>query len=107
MWPFKETIVPSDHDGIKDRKNDITYSDKTEYDEKVAVLVTDYVDLAKNIRRIAIDNMNTEQQKGKFKKGLDNFLKNTEAESRRRDGKKRKFEDIIRGRFRHAERQTR
>ena len=100
LWPFKETIVPSDHDGIKDRKNDITYSDKTEYDEKVAVLVTDYVDLAKNIRRIAIDNMNTEQQKDKFKKALDNYLKNTDAESRRRDGKKRKLEDIIRGRFR-------
>jgi hypothetical protein len=48
----------------------------------------------------AIDNMNTEQQQDKFKKALDNFLKNTRAESRGRDGNKRKFEDIIRDRFR-------
>ena len=37
--------VPSDLDGIRDRKNDLTYQDKTPYDEKVANIVSDYYNL--------------------------------------------------------------
>lgn len=101
VWPFKESNVPTDHDGL-DRKNDITFSDKTEYDEKVAVLVTDYVELVKNVKNIAdkhIDN----KMKGKFKSELDRFLTATDAESRRRTGQKRKYQELIKGRFRLRE----
>ena len=35
------------HDEVKSRKNDITFADKTDYDQKVAAIVTDYLDLYK------------------------------------------------------------
>ena len=43
VWPSLDDYpVPSDLDGIRDRKNDLTYQDKTPYDEKVANIVSDY-----------------------------------------------------------------
>jgi NTE family protein len=45
VWLKRETHIPSDHGGVKDRKNDIGYRDKTEYDHKVAALVSDYVEI--------------------------------------------------------------
>lgn len=46
LHPSKQLEVPLDHDGVKDRHNDITYCDRnSNYDEKVANLVTDYIDL--------------------------------------------------------------
>jgi hypothetical protein len=30
VWLKRETHIPSDHGGVKDRKNDIGYRDKTE-----------------------------------------------------------------------------
>ena len=38
--------IPSDLDGIRDRKNDLTYQDVTPYDEKVANIVSDYYNFA-------------------------------------------------------------
>jgi NTE family protein len=55
--PKVEVSIPSDHEGVKDRKNDLAYSDKTDYDQKVAVLISDYIDLAKNIRKIALEHI--------------------------------------------------
>ena len=49
IWPSVEEPAPSDHDGQIDRHNDITFHDKTEYDEKVSVFVTDYIDLTKRL----------------------------------------------------------
>ena len=49
VHPTKMNInmVPQDYDGIKDRLNDIKYSDRnSHYDEMVAHLVTDYLELA-------------------------------------------------------------
>ena len=41
VWPSVDDDypVPLDLDGIRDRKNDLTYQDKTPYDEKVAIVV--------------------------------------------------------------------
>ena len=50
----------------KDRYNDIRYSDKTKYDEKVALLVSDYLELSKQIRNIAINNFKNNNEKAKF-----------------------------------------
>jgi hypothetical protein len=55
VWPSVDGYpVPSDLDGIRDRRNDLTYQDKTPYDEKVANIISDYynfthalIDLAK------------------------------------------------------------
>jgi len=69
VWPSKEHHpTPSDYDRIKDRKNDITYADKTQYDQKVALIITDYVDMVKKledlVRRVidAISDQNNKKE---------------------------------------------
>ena len=74
VWPKRETQIPSDHDGVKDRKNDIGYCDKTEYDQKVAVLVSDYVDLIRQMRKFSLDHIPQNKQND-FKEKLDRILK--------------------------------
>ena len=66
LWPSKEEEIPNDHDKVLDRKNDITYQNKTDYDQKVAVFVSDYIDLVEKIGDIAveaIDSINDEDKK--------------------------------------------
>lgn len=99
VWPKVELRTPSDHEGMKDRKNDLAYCDKTDYDQKVAVLVSDYIRLAKEIRKIALKHIPQNKHQG-FKDELDSFLLKKDAESRNRKGVPRKFVEIIKGRFR-------
>ncbi len=92
LWPPKEYDIPKDdHDVIKDRKNDITYHDKTEYDQKVATFVTDYIDLSWDLIKLAKEN-NLPKEK------IIDILKKR-AKSRQRSGKARKYEDLVTGRF--------
>jgi NTE family protein len=92
LWPPKEYKIPTnDHDVIKDRKNDITYHDKTEYDQKVATFVTDYIDLSWELIKLAKKN---NLPKEDIKKILEK-----RAKSRQRSGKARKYEDLVTGRF--------
>ena len=53
VWPTVENDVPQDHDGQSDRKNDIMFHDKTQYEEKVAELVNDYIGIAKELIEFA------------------------------------------------------
>jgi NTE family protein len=49
-WPSSRGSaedVPSDYDGIKRRLYDVGLSDKTEYDEKTATIVSDYIKIIK------------------------------------------------------------
>ena len=68
IWPSKENEVPTDHDLIMDRKNDIGNHDKTIYDEKTSELVTDYIDLCKKLITSLSTNDNS-------KKIIDKILK--------------------------------
>ena len=56
LHPIKIDEIPYECDGIVDRKNDIIYHDKTEFDESVAVLVSDYVSLGKALVNLADKN---------------------------------------------------
>ncbi len=50
LWPKKEIPLPlDDYDLIKDRMFDIMNYDKTEYDLKVAMFVTDYIEVARDL----------------------------------------------------------
>jgi predicted acylesterase/phospholipase RssA len=92
LWPPKEYVIPeNDHDVIKDRKNDMTYHDKTEYDQKVATFVTDYIDLCWDLIKHAKKN-------NLPKKDIKKILKKR-AKSRQRSGKARTYEDLVTGRF--------
>ena len=56
LHPAKQEYLPSDYDRVVDRKNDIIYHDRTEFDEFVAVLVSDYATLAKSLINLAEEN---------------------------------------------------
>ncbi|TLX91597.1 MAG: hypothetical protein E6K94_02245 [Thaumarchaeota archaeon] len=106
MWPRKEsnTTLPSDNDGLNDRRNDLTYHDKTEYDQKVASVVTDYVNFVKNLISLTTDAI-TEVSDTKKNKELKRRLakiKETPAISEKREPEKRRtrtYEDMLKGRF--------
>lgn len=53
LHPIKQEYLPSDYDDVVDRKNDIIYHDITEFDENVAVVISDYVTLAKALPGLA------------------------------------------------------
>jgi len=53
LHPLKQEYLPSDYDGVVDRKNDIIYHDRTEFDENVAVLMSDFITLAQNLLKLA------------------------------------------------------
>jgi hypothetical protein len=56
VHPTIQTEIPTDHDGVLNRKNDITFSDRSHKDEEVLLLVSDYIDLVRELMKIAKDN---------------------------------------------------
>ena len=68
LHPAKQEYVPHDYDGVLDRKNDIIYHDRTEFDEFVAVVISDYAKLAKSLIKLA-------EEKGASKEELQKILK--------------------------------
>ncbi|AIC14361.1 patatin-like phospholipase family protein [Nitrososphaera viennensis] len=87
---------PKDPDGIQNRVGDILYHDKTKYDQKIANLVTDYIDLANKLIKIAIEQA---RSKDAVETEIRNFLGAADAKSKKRDGRDRKYGDLLGGRF--------
>jgi len=56
LHPLKQEYIPYDYDGVVDRKNDIMYHDRTEWDEYVAILISDFQKLASSLVKLAKDN---------------------------------------------------
>jgi NTE family protein len=56
LHPIRQDYLPTDYDGVVDRKNDLTYHDKTLFDERMAILMSDYVNLGKTLIKLAQDN---------------------------------------------------
>ena len=53
LHPSKQDYLPSDYDAVVDRKNDIIFHDRTQFDENVAVLLSDFIRLAKSLIKLA------------------------------------------------------
>src|SRR5918994_1889884 len=109
VHPSKQHPVPAeDRDSVKDRINDITYSDRnSHYDEMVADLVTDFKDLLTDHTEL-IDNLKElskrhlekkDQCNTTFQDELQNILKVIEEKSRGSTVEDRKYKDLIKGRF--------
>jgi NTE family protein len=94
--------IPEDHDGVKDRNNDIIFGDRTShYDERMANLITDYANFAteiKGLADVAISKINDKNNKEELNEKLKAILatKIIDKESR---GKARKYEDLMRDGF--------
>jgi predicted acylesterase/phospholipase RssA len=85
VWPIEGGDLV-DHDSVVNRRNDLTYQDKTLHEEKVAYLVRDYIDLAHELmRRAKIPESEMRV-----------LLDQTYGASRHRDGKPRKYGELLR-----------
>jgi NTE family protein len=102
VHPSKQPNPHTDLDRVRDRQNDIIFSDRTSYnDEKVADLVTDYKYFTTQIRDLAteaISKVNVETEKENLKEKFEMILATT-AISKDHKGKSRKYEDLMKGRF--------
>jgi NTE family protein len=56
VHPTQQDTIPQDHDGLVNRNNDITFSDRTERDQQSLLLVSDFVDLSRELIKIAKEN---------------------------------------------------
>lgn len=93
LWPSnKSTSPPLDRNGIKDLQDTIQYSNKTSYDEKVAKIITDYVNLSQKLIELA-------GKKGANLKEIEEILGGA-ATSTSRSGRQRQYKDLLEGRFR-------
>ena len=94
--------IPMDHNGVKDRHNDITYSDRnSRYDEKVTRLIGDYASLVtemKDLLEEAIYKVNDKKTKNVLKRKLNDILV-TKTSNRGRKYEAKNYEDLVRGRF--------
>src|SRR5207253_5819843 len=66
LYPTIEKGIPEDADKIVDREFDILFHDKTKYDEKVARIVSDYINIANELIQLAKDKGATESDIGKI-----------------------------------------
>ncbi|MDQ3853303.1 MAG: patatin-like phospholipase family protein, partial [Thermoproteota archaeon] len=91
LHPSTQDKVPThDYDGVKERTNDLTYSDRnSHYDEMVADLVTDYKDLERDytelidkLKELAKNHFENENKSNiRFQNDLDDLLKTAQAKS--------------------------
>lgn len=88
LHPAKQDYLPSDYDGVVDRKNDIIFHDRTEFDENVAVLLSDFIRLAKTLIKLAEEN-------GVNKEELQKTLKEETKAVYLATGKHFRFEELI------------
>jgi len=56
VHPTSQTEIPTDHDGVVSRNNDITFSDRSHKEQEILLLISDYIDLVRDLIRIAKDN---------------------------------------------------
>jgi NTE family protein len=93
LHPSKRRDLPADHDGVKDRQNDIIYGDRnSHYDEKMTYLVTDLQDFVTRMKKLsaeAISKVRKDSDKKKLKKKFDDILakRTTPASKGFNDGK--------------------
>ena len=102
VHPSKQYTVPAeDRDSVKDRINDITYSDRnSHHDEMVADLATAYTELIYNLKELAKRHFkNKRQSASAFQEEFENILKATEEKSRGSTVEDRKYKELIKGRF--------
>ena len=88
LHPAKQDYLPSDYDGVVDRKNDIIFHDRTRFDENVAVLLSDFIGLAKSLIKLA-------EEKGASEDALRKLLKAETKSVYLATGKHWRFEDLL------------
>ncbi|MGC2307628.1 MAG: patatin-like phospholipase family protein [Nitrososphaeraceae archaeon] len=91
VHPVKQDTIPWDRDGVMNRNSDITYSDRTQREQEALLLVSDYVDLARELIKIAKDHG--------AKDDIINNLLNSNTMNHGLAMMPRKYSDILVGQF--------
>lgn len=91
LHPSRMKNIPRDRDLIDDREHDILFHDRTNFDEHIAYLVSDYVDLAAELIELAKLNGLADH--------VDQILNKPAKGFSRNRGKLKKYKDIVEGRF--------
>jgi NTE family protein len=97
LYPTVEKGIPEGFDEINDRQYDVLFHDRTRYDEKVANIVSDYIDMTKQLIN-AINTVSNANEKKKLQQELMRIL-GTKAKSTSRSSKIRHYEDLLEGYF--------
>jgi NTE family protein len=114
LHPAKRKVLPNDHDGVKDRQNDIIFGDRSShYDEKMAYAVADLKDFAtqmKKLSREAISKVRKESDKKELREKFDEILRKRITKTTAVSGKglnnnnddapKSKYDDLLKGQYR-------
>jgi NTE family protein len=90
LHPAKQDYLPYDYDGVVDRKNDIIFHDRTQFDENVAVLMSDFIRLAKSLIKLAEEN-------GVNKEAIQKILKEETKAVYLATGKHWRIEELLKG----------
>jgi hypothetical protein len=90
LHPAKQENLPTDYDSVVDRRNDVIYHDRTEFDENIAVLMSDLVTLANSLIKLA-------EEKGASKEELQKILKEKTKGIFFSTGKQGTYDDLVRG----------
>jgi NTE family protein len=53
LHPKRQIEIPTDRDGVINRNNDITFSDRTDREENTLLLTSDFVDLVRALIKVA------------------------------------------------------
>ncbi|HEY9491839.1 MAG TPA: patatin-like phospholipase family protein [Nitrososphaeraceae archaeon] len=88
VHPIRQEYLPTNYDGVVDRKNDLTFHDRTLFDERMVVMATDYVTIIKNLIKLAKDNKIREDL-------VDNILQQQALSKNFMTGKHSTYGDLI------------
>ena len=53
LHPKKQAEIPKDRDGVINRNNDITFSDRISHEEDMLLLVSDYIEMVRALMKVA------------------------------------------------------
>jgi NTE family protein len=91
LHPKKQTEIPCDRDGVINRNNDITFSDRTHQEETTLLLISDYVNFIRELLKIS-------EESGVERTRINNLL-NRKTNFHGQFLKPRRFQEILEGRF--------
>jgi predicted acylesterase/phospholipase RssA len=91
VHPTKQDTIPWDHDGAINRREDITYSDRSIRDLQALLLISDYVDLARELIKIAKEHGVEDE--------VINSLLNRKSMNHELADRPRTYADILEGHF--------
>ena len=91
LHPAKQDYLPSDYDGVVDRRNDIIYHDRTLFDENMAILLSDFAIFAESLIKLA-------EEKGVSKDELQKIFDQKTRGIYLVTGKQIRYDDLLKGR---------